>query len=44
MVGGISPTWSPTKLGMDSAYIFGMLFGAEKRLSSPHLGTLFYSS
>jgi hypothetical protein len=30
-----SPTWSPTELGMALAFAFGMMFGVEKRLSSP---------
>jgi hypothetical protein len=36
MYGGISRTLSPTRLRMGPPFVFGMLFGGEKQLSSPH--------
>jgi hypothetical protein len=41
MVGGISPTLSPSRLGMDPVFVFGMMFGAEKLLSSLHFLELY---
>jgi hypothetical protein len=36
MAGGISPTWSPTKLGMDLTFIFDKVYGVKKRISRPY--------
>jgi hypothetical protein len=36
MVEGISPSWFLIELGMGLAFAFGMMFGVEKQLSSPH--------
>jgi hypothetical protein len=36
MVWGISPTLSPAESGMGLAFTFGMIFGVEKQLLSPH--------
>lgn len=36
MAGRIYPAWSLTKLGMGLAFVFGMMFGMEKWLSSSH--------